>query len=68
MGPGIYVNDLITAIGIYLHLTSKPYLDKTNYFKLKTSSVRGVENVIKFIQSAPIKLQGHKKLSIYPPT
>ena len=55
-------SDLIEAIKIYLNLTSKVYLDKTNNFKLKVSSIRQIENIIKFIQKAPIKLLGYKKL------
>ena len=43
-------------------MTSKVYLDKTNNFKLKVSSIRQIENIIKFIQKAPIKLMGYKKL------
>ncbi len=58
-----HANNLITAIGIHFYHTGKPFLDKTNSSKLKISSVRGVENVIKFIQGAPMQLQGHKKLS-----
>ena len=54
--------DLIEAIKIYLNMTSKVYLDKTNNFKLKVSSIRQIENIIKFIQKAPIKLLGYKKL------
>ena len=29
---------------------------------MKVSSIRQIENVIKFIQKAPIKLMGYKKL------
>jgi hypothetical protein len=36
--------------------------DKTNNFKLKASGVRGVENVLKFMKNAPVKLLGYKKL------
>lgn len=54
---------LITGIGVFLSFSQKPYKDKTNCFKLKVSNVRSVENIIKFIQSAPIKLQGYKRLS-----
>ncbi len=56
---------LILAIKNYLSLgrplkNIKP--DKTNNFKLKASSVRCVENVLKFMQYAPVKLLGYKKL------
>lgn len=54
--------NVITAIKIKLNLTQKVYIDKTNCAKLKVSSVRRVENVVKFIKNAPIKLQGYKKV------
>lgn len=53
---------LILAINKYLSLNMNVKPDKTNNFKLKVSSVRGVENVLKFMQNAPVKLLGHKKL------
>jgi hypothetical protein len=39
-----------------------PYKDKTNNFKLKVTSVRSIENVIKFLDKAPVKLLGNKRL------
>lgn len=53
---------LITAISKYLSFTQSVIVDKTNCSKVKVSSVRSVENVIKFIQKAPVKLLGYKKL------
>jgi ubiquinol-cytochrome c reductase cytochrome b subunit len=53
---------LILAIRKYLSLTPNIYLDKTNNFKLKVTSVRSIENVITFIKKAPVKLLGNKKL------
>ena len=53
---------LILAIRKYLSLTPKLYKDKTNNFKLKVTSVRSIENVIKFIKKAPVKLLGNKNL------
>lgn len=53
---------LISAIRKYLSFTTAIYLDKTNCSKLKVGSVRSVENVIKFLHNAPIKLMGNKKL------
>lgn len=53
---------LILAICKYLSFSQKVYRDKTNSFMIKVSSVRSVENVIKFMQKAPVKLMGHKKL------
>mgnify|MGYP000945582275 CR=1 FL=1 len=55
-------NNVITAIKIYLNLTQKVIIDKRDRSKLKVSSVRSIENVINFIQKAPLTLQGHKKL------
>ena len=53
---------IIRAIHKYLSFTTKIYLDKTNNSKLKVSSVRSIENVIKFLDKAPVKLLGNKKL------
>lgn len=53
---------LILAICKYLSLTQSVKVDKTNNSKIKVSSVRSVENVIKFMQKAPVKLLGNKKL------
>lgn len=54
--------NLILAIYKYLSLTSKVRQDNTNNFKLKVSNVRSIENIVKFIQKAPVKFLGHKKL------
>lgn len=53
---------LLSAIGTYLSFTTAIHCDKFNCFKLKVTSVRSVENTIKFIHSAPVKLLGNKKL------
>ena len=53
---------LIAAIRKYLSFTTTVYIDKTNCYKLKVSSVRSLENVIKFLNNAPVKLLGNKKL------
>ena len=53
---------LVSAIREYLSFTSTIYLDKTNNFKLKVSSIRSIENIIKFLNKAPVKLLGYKKL------
>ena len=55
-------NEIIYAICKYLSFTQKIHKDGTNNFKIKVSSIRSVENVIRFINNAPVKLQGHKKL------
>lgn len=53
---------LILAIKSHLNLKTKVHQDKTENFKLKVSSVRCIENVIKFLQKAPVKLIGNKRL------
>ena len=53
---------IIYAIRKYLSFTPTIYLDKTNCYKLKVTSVRSIENAIKFLDKAPIKLLGYKKL------
>lgn len=53
---------LISAIRKYLSFSTAVHLDNTNCSKLKVTGVRSIENVIKFIDNAPVKLLGHKKL------
>lgn len=53
---------LISAIRNYLSFITPIDLDKTNCSKLKVTGVRSVNNVIKFLQNAPVKLMGNKKL------
>lgn len=53
---------LLSAIGKYLSFTTAIYCDKSNCYKLKVTSVRSIENIIKFLDSAPVKLLGNKKL------
>jgi len=52
----------IFAIKKYLKLSQNVRKDKTNNFRIKVSSVRSIENIIKFMKKAPIKLLGYKKL------
>ena len=54
--------ETISAIREYLSFTQKVTKDSTNNFKVKITSARSVENVIKFMDKAPVKLKGHKKL------
>jgi hypothetical protein len=54
--------NIILAISKYLSFTQKIHQDKTNNFRVKVTSARSVENVINFLNKAPVKLQGHKKL------
>lgn len=56
---------IISAIRKYLSFPTDDttiYLDKTNCYKLKVTSARSIENVIKFLDRAPLKLLGNKKL------
>jgi hypothetical protein len=53
---------IILAIHKYLKLTGKVRVDSTNNYKFKVSSIRNVENIIKCLNKAPIKLLGYKKL------
>ena len=53
---------LLSSIGKYLSFTTPIYTDKFNCYKLKVTGVRSIENVIKFIQSEPVKFLGNKKL------
>ena len=53
---------LISAIRMYLSFSTTVYLDKNNCSKLKVTGVRSIENVIKYLQNAPVKLLGYNKL------
>lgn len=53
---------LISAIRVYLSFTTTVYLDQYNCSKLKVTGVRSIENTIKFLQYAPVKLMGNKRL------
>lgn len=53
---------LIKAVREYLSLAPTVTVDKTNSYRIKVTGVRSVENIIKFLQKAPVKLLGHKKL------
>ena len=53
---------VIVAIKKLLGLVPNVIVDKTNNYRIKVSSVRGIESVIKFMNKSPIKLLGYKKL------
>jgi hypothetical protein len=53
---------IMLAIRKFLRLVPKVGVDKSNNYKINASSVRGVENIIKFLSNASIKLLGYKKL------
>lgn len=52
--------DIIIAIQKRLNITANPFLYKSNY-KLKTTSIRGIQNVINFLKQTPAKLKGYKR-------
>jgi len=54
--------NILSSIRKYLSFTNAIQIDKTNNSKLKVTSVRSIENLIKFLDRAPVKLLGHKKL------
>lgn len=53
---------LLSAIREYLSFTTTLYIDKTNCSRLKVTGVRSIENIINFLQNAPVKLLGNKRL------
>jgi ubiquinol-cytochrome c reductase cytochrome b subunit len=53
---------LIYAIREHLSFTNAIHIDKTNCSKLKVTGVRSIENIIKFLQNAPVQLLGNKRL------
>lgn len=53
---------IIEAIKQYLNITSNVYKNKNESYRIKTTSIRNIENVIKFINNNPIKLMGKKRL------
>ena len=53
---------IISAIRKYLSFTTTIYFYKTNCYKLKVTSARFIENVIKILDKAPIKVLSNKKL------
>lgn len=53
---------LISAVKKYLSYTTKIDLDKTSNSKLKVTSVRSIENTLKFLGGEPVKLLGNKRL------
>lgn len=55
----------ISGIPEYLSFTNAIHIDKTNCSKLKITGVRSLENVIKFLHNAPVKLLGNKKIQYF---
>lgn len=54
--------EIIEAIRQYLKITSKVVKNKDNNYRIKTTSIRGIENIILFLKNNPIKLIGYKRL------
>ena len=52
---------IILAIKERLSITSNPFLYLNNY-KLKTTSKRGIQNILIFLKSTPAKLKGYKRI------
>ena len=52
--------EIILAIKKRLNIKPNPYLYNSNY-KLKITSTRGVQNVLKFLKQTPAKLKGNKR-------
>lgn len=55
-------NVIISAIRKHLSFKTAIDIDKTNSSKLKVTGIRSIENIIKFLDKAPVKLMGNKKL------
>lgn len=54
--------EIIQSIKQYLNISGNIYQDKTNCYKLKTTSIRNIDNVIQFLKNNPIRLLGNKRL------
>jgi len=53
---------IITAIKERLNLRANPYIcPYSNNSVIKTTSVRGLQNVINFLKNTPVKLKGNKR-------
>lgn len=57
-----YGEMILKAISTHLSFTTAIYLDNNNCSKLKVTSVRSIENTINFLNKAPVKLLGNKRL------
>ncbi len=51
---------ILTAIKERLSIRANPFLSEYNY-KLKTTSTRGIQNIINFLKQTPVKLKGYKR-------
>lgn len=55
---------LLLAIIKYLHLNTKVYQEKPNFYRAPVISPNDIFKVVDFIQNAPVKLKGYKKNTI----
>ena len=55
-----YALQIMVAIKQRFGLVANPFLQDNNY-KLKTTSTRGIQNVINFLKQTPAKLKGYKR-------
>lgn len=54
--------EVIEAIRQYFFISANVYIDKTGNSRIKTVSIRGIENIIFLINSNRVKLLGYKRL------
>lgn len=54
--------EIIEAIKIYLKISQNVYTNKDNNSRITLKSIRGIQNIVKFINKNPIKLLGYKRL------
>lgn len=54
--------EILQAIRIYLKISQNVYTNKDNNSRITLKSIRGIENIVKFINKNPIKLLGYKRL------
>lgn len=53
---------VLTAIKTKLNLKSNVNEESPNHFRLKTTSIEGIQNIINFLNKAEAKLRGYKRL------
>lgn len=54
--------EILKAIKIYLKINQNIYTNKDNNSRITLKSIRGIENIVKFINKNPVKLLGYKRL------
>ena len=53
---------VLTAIKTKLNFKSNVNEESSNHFRLKTTSIEGIQNIINFLNKAEAKLRGYKRL------